>query len=73
MQPFAVSRDGVIKLSGNAAVWRRFDAREPEIGECFSARNRHVANSVSAESMGTMRTSMPPMVKRAVSATSSTC
>jgi len=40
MQPFAVSRDGVIKLCGKAAVWRRFDARESEIGECFSAGAR---------------------------------
>jgi hypothetical protein len=38
MQPFSVSRDGVIKLCGNAAVWRRLDARKPEIVECvFSA------------------------------------
>src|SRR3981081_170089 len=36
-QPFAVNRDSVIKLSGHAAVWRRLDARKPEIVECFSA------------------------------------
>lgn len=36
MQPFAVSRDSVIKLRGNAAVWWRLNARKPEIVECFS-------------------------------------
>ena len=35
MQPFAVSRDRVIKLCGDAAVWRRLDTRKPEIVECF--------------------------------------
>src|SRR5882762_1970464 len=37
MQPFAVSGISVIKLRGDAAVWRRLDARKPEIVECFSA------------------------------------
>jgi hypothetical protein len=35
MQPFAVSRDVVSKLRGDAAVWRRLDTRKPEIVECF--------------------------------------
>jgi hypothetical protein len=40
MQPFAVSRDGVVKLCRDSAVWRRLDARQPEIVECFGAAAR---------------------------------
>jgi hypothetical protein len=61
MQPFSVGRESVINLCNYVAIWRWFDARQPEIFDRFGAGAEASGQQRQRREHCRKRTFIPPI------------
>jgi len=66
MQPFSVGRESVINLCNYVAIWRWFDARQPEIFDRFGAGAEASGQQRQRREHCRKRTFIPPICRLVV-------